>query len=764
MAEQRQVHFFTELRERRVPQLLGLYMGASWVALEFLGFVTARYDMSPYLVDLVLLALGCMLPSVLLLAYTHGKPGKDQWTFTEKIVVPVNILLMVGLVFVFFSGKDLGATTLRVTAEDETGQTIERVIPKADFRKQVGLFFFTNDTGNPAAGWIGHWLPWGLYIDLIQDLYFDNRNPYQMSGALIEAGAVTGEAPLALMRDIARRYHLPNFIEGSVLAVNPYRVETRLYQTRGGRLVASHVYENDDLGALIDEIAIDIKSDLELSYEHLIEVEDLPVMALSSDNNQALASFVAGLDHLYFEADWNAAVQDLGNATLLDSTFVHAQFYLYQATLFLGQPYEQAINSTMQYIYKVPERLQGAIKEVYYTYQGEPEKALSALTLDVTLFPDDVVARRRLARFYNRAGLYPEALEEYRLIRDLNPEDDLVLRDIAEVHSALGQFREALRSLHDYAKNNPRDAEVLVEMGAVYQLLGQVDDAGKMYDRALLLGYSPARVMAHQARLLSQLGEHHAALAKADEALDAASTAETQLLALRTLEDINESLGLIRDSMAAARQAMSLERRIYGPMNSVLLRLSHFNKYARTTLADSASHMLFQTDQPLPEPWGSAMQVLQVEYKLTQGDRPITAAEEALVDEFFREYKFLVDTPHEEIAARIHEMNGRFLPAIQGYITTLSHYPRRLMIQRDIARTYRKMGDAVGAMTMIKQLLEIYPHDPDVLLELYRIQERVDPVAARETLLRLSEMWQNADDVFLPAREIFTALEEQPAS
>jgi tetratricopeptide (TPR) repeat protein len=758
MAEQRQVHFFGELRERRVPQLLGLYMGASWVALEFLGFITGRYDMSPYLVDLVLLALGCMLPSVLLLAYTHGKPGKDEWTFTEKVVIPVNTLLTIALAFAFFSGKDLGATTLLVTAEDETGQKIERVIPKAGYRKQVALFFFSNDTGDPAAGWVGHWLPWGLYLDLIQDLYFDNRNPYQMSGALIEAGAKTGDAPLALMREIARRYHLPNFLEGSVLSVDPYRIETRLYQTKGGRLLASHVYDDADLGHLLDGIAVDIKRDLGLSYEHLIEVEDLPVTALASDNTQALALFVEGLDQIYFQADWTAAVQALGNSTTLDSTFVHAQFLLYQATLFLGRPYEEAIHNTMQFIYKVPERLQGAIKKVYYLYQGEPEKALSALNLDVTLFPDDVVAHRRLASFYNRFGFYPEALDEYRLIRDLNPEDDLVLRDIAEVHTALGQFREALRSLHDYTKNNPRDAEVLVEMGAVYQLLGRVNDAAKLYDRALLLGYNSARVMFHQARLLSQLGEHQAALVKAQEALDAASTAETQLLALRTLEDLYESLGRIRESMAAARQAMPLERRVYGPMNSVLLRLSHFNKYARTTFADSAEQMLFQIDQLLPEPWSRALPVLRLEYKLAQGNRPVTAEEEIQVEDFFREYKFL-DTPYELITARIHEMNSRFLPAIQGYITTLSHYPKRLMIQRDIARTYRKMGDAVGAMTMIDQLLEVYPHDPDVLFELYKIQVRINPDTARETLLRLGKIWENADRVFLPAQEVRAVLQ-----
>ena len=142
MSEQPRISFWRVLKERRVIQLVGVYIAASWLAIEFLGFLTDRYALSPYLIDLVLLAMGAMVPSVLVLAYTHGKPGRDQWSTTEKVVVPVNGLLAIGLILVFFSGKDLGATTLVVTAEDETGTRIERVVPKANFRRQVALFFF----------------------------------------------------------------------------------------------------------------------------------------------------------------------------------------------------------------------------------------------------------------------------------------------------------------------------------------------------------------------------------------------------------------------------------------------------------------------------------------------------------------------------------------------------------------------------------------------------------------------------------------------
>ncbi|GAG30067.1 unnamed protein product, partial [marine sediment metagenome] len=249
-----------------------------------------------------------------------------------------------------------------------------------------------------------------------------------------------GDAPLALMRELARKFHLTYFLEGSVRTVKPYEVETRLYLTRGGRLLASQRYEGQDLGDIIDRISIDIKGDLELSRTHIDEVEDLPVAAISSENPQALAYYVDGLDQYYLHSNLPGAARSLAAATTLDSTLVQAQFHLYQVNLYLGRESVKAINTAMKYIYKVPERLQGSIKEVYYLYQGEPEKALSALMLDVALFPEDIIAHRRLASFYNRTGFYADALEEYRIIRNLNPYNDLVLRDIAEVHAALGDF------------------------------------------------------------------------------------------------------------------------------------------------------------------------------------------------------------------------------------------------------------------------------------------------------------------------------------
>ena len=59
---------WARLLARRVPQLVGLYLGTATSAVLFVDFLVKRYALSPYLVDLFLAAALLILPSVVLLA------------------------------------------------------------------------------------------------------------------------------------------------------------------------------------------------------------------------------------------------------------------------------------------------------------------------------------------------------------------------------------------------------------------------------------------------------------------------------------------------------------------------------------------------------------------------------------------------------------------------------------------------------------------------------------------------------------------------
>ena len=82
-----------EINNRRVPQFLGFYGAAGWTIIQFVDWLTVRYLYSPHLVDLSLAVVISMIPSILILSYFHGAPGKDKWNTIERIGIPLNIIV-----------------------------------------------------------------------------------------------------------------------------------------------------------------------------------------------------------------------------------------------------------------------------------------------------------------------------------------------------------------------------------------------------------------------------------------------------------------------------------------------------------------------------------------------------------------------------------------------------------------------------------------------------------------------------------------------
>ena len=86
--------FLKELLDRRVPQILGSYFVGATTLLFFIDWLIEKYGFSDYYTSLALFGLISILPSVIILAYFHGAPGKDEWTKIEKFGIPVNIVFI----------------------------------------------------------------------------------------------------------------------------------------------------------------------------------------------------------------------------------------------------------------------------------------------------------------------------------------------------------------------------------------------------------------------------------------------------------------------------------------------------------------------------------------------------------------------------------------------------------------------------------------------------------------------------------------------
>ena len=119
MEEKEPISFMEDLLKRRVPQFIGVYVVASWTILQIVDWIVNRYILSPYLTDLSLGIIIAFIPTVLIMAYFHGKPGKDKWTRVEKIGIPINLATGITILAIIFYPKDLGASTETIIIENE---------------------------------------------------------------------------------------------------------------------------------------------------------------------------------------------------------------------------------------------------------------------------------------------------------------------------------------------------------------------------------------------------------------------------------------------------------------------------------------------------------------------------------------------------------------------------------------------------------------------------------------------------------------------
>ncbi|MDE2677486.1 MAG: hypothetical protein OXI76_06240, partial [Gemmatimonadota bacterium] len=96
-----------------MPHILAIYAGASWGLVEFTAFAVDEFMLSPQWTRLVMVTLFMVLPSVFMLAWFHGKPGRerDHLARTEKVGIPANLVLCVVVLAALFRGEELGSVT-----------------------------------------------------------------------------------------------------------------------------------------------------------------------------------------------------------------------------------------------------------------------------------------------------------------------------------------------------------------------------------------------------------------------------------------------------------------------------------------------------------------------------------------------------------------------------------------------------------------------------------------------------------------------------
>lgn len=750
-----------DLLQRRVPQILGIYLGSSWAIIEFLDWLINQFSISPHLPRFVLLCLVSMIPTVLMIAYYHGKPGKDEWTKAEKVGIPTNVVAAILMLFFVFSGKDLGATTSLVTLEDDEGQVIERVIPKSEFRKKIMLFFLENETGDTALNWLSYGITDMLHMDLLQDIYMEIKTGNEPG--TIEKMRESGYAdltglPLVLEKEITQNLHLDYFLTGSFNREDEqYVVEASLYQSRNGKLINQFTLANEDVFDLVDQLTVQVKNDLQIPKYHIEETDDLPVSEITSVSLAAYESYTKGSIAFIFHQDWEGSIKHVNEAIEADTTFALAYLGMYQLYLMNSQTEQAAwiFDPLMRYLYKMPEKLQFQAKASYYEHRQDFDRQYACFEMLSNLYPDDIQARLNLIFILKLQNKLDKAIDAYQDILELDPERYSILREIGSLYRQMGQSEEALDYYTRYAGHFPDRSESFRSLGNLHKNMGNFTEARSNYEKSLLLEPGSISDMLLLADLDSRTGRFDEASIQLREALAQSSTSREKAMAYESLQEFHELRGELDSALVFLYLKQAEWEKAFAPLLVTTSKIATYFQFAKLESEESALETLETLSTQLDALLKDYISLGYLFLYLELGDTEKAEQELIKVDALITALQAEVIRSIAVYArGRIHELREEYKLAVESYLEQQEMDPTDTDIYVDLGRCYRVQGEFKEAEEALQHLLLLKPFSPEANYEMALVCfDTGKKDKALDHMKRVLSIWENADPDFEPAIE-----------
>jgi len=750
---------FRDLWERRVIQFFVGYLISSWIIVKGVSVIVSQYLLSPYLVDFTWVIFLSLIPTVLFLAYFHGKPGRNKWTKFERIGLPVNFLFTILLLFFIFKGKDLGATTTAVTIENEDGEKIERMVVKNEFRKKIAIFFFENKSKDTTLNWMQYAISNMINYDLLQDVFINTRSGFNFSRKFKEFGFPKGvELPFTLKKKIADYYHLNYFLCGSFTKNNnEYSLNVILYETKTGKLLTENIFTGTNIFNLIDELTIQLKKDIEIPESHLDEVNDFPLSEIYTDSVSALRDFIKGYCLIDMEKNWLKGTEFLEKAIEEDPSFTYAYFKLAQVCFDANQieKVKKSLKVVIQNLHKLPESLQFVSKFFSYIINSEPDKALAVTKMWVELYPDDLKGRTLLASRYYASNRLQEAISECKNILQLDPEQYDYLIEIGNLYIRMAEYDKALDYYKQYKKQFPKDYKSYRNFGYLYSKKGDYEQAKSYYEKALLIENDQISLILNLVNIELQLGNFPEALVQYLNALKKCETSRDSSKVYSELESYYELRGQINESIKFMELKYKKMDKFGTPLNNLAQKLFDVEKYNMAGKNDTVFQILKKIESQFEPPLDNLVYFGYLFVYIYLED--VDNAEKAIVNA----EKLVQSIGQGDLQpsifygqASIYEIKGEYDKAITSYLQGLELRPTGISTNRAIGRCYRKLNKFKKAEEHLLIALKDSPFDPKNNYEIALLYlDKKDTQKALDYLKVANDIWKDADPEYKPAQK-----------
>ncbi len=755
--------WWSEVLSRRAVRVVAAYALLGVLALAVLKWWVTRLPLSPHLTGLVGLTLLLFLPTVTLLA---SRRRADGWSVIEKVGIPANALIAIAVLFLVFGGKDLGAATTAVTLRDEEGNLITRQVPKEGYRKNLAVFFFDNPTADTALTWLQYGIPWAVQHDLLQDLFFYVQDPLSFREWLQREGFPDGRnVPLALKRQIAQDAHLGWLLAGTVdRAGRELTVSTQLYETRSGQVVAKRRFAGSDVFALVDQITMALKADLEVPEAQIEGSRDLPVAETLTASLPAYRHYVDGAVRL-LRLETAAAAVPFAAAVAEDSLFALAYVALWQARILSNQAdvAPAALERARRLAYKLPEIYQLIIRTYHYRIaQQDPQRALAVARMHTELYPFDLQARSMLAQLWAAAGQFDSAGAEVERMYALDTTRHELLRTLGSLAMQRGDDERTLGYFRRYADRFPEDARAFTDLGQLYARIGDHARALEQYERASLLDAEDVDPILGAAWVLTDIGRFDDARARFDDALAVAETPSERTRVFDALRGFHDRRGEV--SLAVRYMERGWAEGAYAtvPLALLQLKLEGLAQYVRAGRVEVARDSLAALGRQVSGALDALLAIgrLGIAEELEHADS-LEAALPQLDTLIARFGLGVLRGDRERAQGLVWELRGSCERAVSHYEQARALNPTLTATDIDLARCERALGQYGDAQRRLTEYLRRRPYHPRGLYELALVYSRTGKREDAVRLLRQAmEVFQHAEPACVWVRRVREALAE----
>jgi len=751
--------FVQELRKRRVPQYTSGYLVLSWGLIQVVAFLEERMLFSPHLVNVIGLALILLLPSVIVVAWCHGRPGPDLWTRAAKWTVPANMLVAAALILVLFQGKDLGAMTATVSVQDENGETIDRVVPKSDYLQRVVIYYFDN-RGDDSDDWLREATSTLLVVDISQDIFVDCTFPPLLVPQLQTHGHPDGHGlPRSLQRKLARDAHYKYYVTGWCERTgDQFQLGVELYEAENSKRVTERIHEGPDLFRLVDAASVQLRQDLEIPVGHLETSSDLPVADITTNDLDAFKAYIHSLIDITHNNDWAAAAENIQPALERDPGFTLGNFVAYGIYTAMGRTAEaqQAIETAINNVYRVPERTQFTIKSVYYfNVKQDADKALAILKMWSQLYPTDVAAYKQQALYYTYRNDLPAAITALETALELDPSQHDLLMQIGEMYVGLGEFDRAATYFDRYASRFPSDVQAQVKLAELHRDAGNFDRMREVLEKAQILELDHTDIELLVADLEIKLGNFAEAQALYTSLLDRDLPPRERLEVLDGAQDLAIVKGQIRAAERFGNDWIETASQVYSPPEVQIVEGIHLEILSQTGRHEEALAGLEALIQRATSPVDQFLANMKAQVLAEMGRfdeaLPQLAAAHAIVEQF----KLELWRPRlNETEATIAAAQGNLAEALDRYRACIEQKPASRYYRCLAASILRRQGELEQAADMLQSASALFPSHPSTRLELALLaRDAGRPDQTREHLQHALAVWSEADEGHVKAAE-----------